>query len=260
MPRTRRKISSTGIYHITIRSINQQELFIETQDCKKFLYILADSKQKYNFTVYGYCLMSNHVHLLIKEGEIPLQIIMRSFGSRFVHWYNTQYERTGHLFQGRYGSRPVETEKQLLTVLNYIHENPVRAQMIRYAVDYPYSSCRAYYGSKNPLVDIDFPIQIAGSKKSLQDFFAKCSYDDEFVKKHEPEVIRSFLQDSYAKQIFRKVTSCKSPSDFQKLKKVERDEYIYELAAKGLTQNQIARLGGISRVTVSRNLKDLKKA
>src|SRR5690554_1287672 len=127
MPRRARQKSSTGVYHVMLRGINKQIIFHDQEDYKKYIQTIRDYKQLCEYEIYAYCLMNNHIHLLIKEGKEDLGIIFRRIGSKYVYWYNLKYKRCGHLFQDRYRSEVVETEHYLLTVLRYIHQNLVKA-------------------------------------------------------------------------------------------------------------------------------------
>jgi REP element-mobilizing transposase RayT len=103
--------------------------------------------------------MSNHIHLLIKEGKEDLGIVFRRIGSKFVYWYNWKYKRSGHLFQDRYKSEVVENDKYFLTVLRYIHQNPVKAGIVGSMIKYPWSSYNEYFG-KNGICDISFVLSL----------------------------------------------------------------------------------------------------
>lgn len=127
MPRAARRKSSTNIYHIMIRGINQQNIFADEEDYEKFIDTLEKYNKKIEFEIYAYCLLDNHVHLLMKEGNEPLSNTMKRIGASYVYWYNWQYNRKGHLFQDRYKSEVVENDAYFLTVLRYIHQNPVKA-------------------------------------------------------------------------------------------------------------------------------------
>ena len=129
MPRKARIISSTGIYHIILRSVNQHIIFEEDSDYQKFLYIMTDCKKKYDIDIYAYCLMDNHVHLIVNAKPDMMSSFFKSFGARFVRWYNIKYSRCGHLFQDRYHSRIIETTEYFLKTLIYIHDNPVKANI-----------------------------------------------------------------------------------------------------------------------------------
>ena len=108
MPRGPRKISETGIYHIMMRGINRQTIFEEEEDCEKFLQVLHRYKEKCGFQIYAYCIMGNHLHLLLKVGTDPLEKIMRMICGSYVYWYNQKYDRVGNLFQDRFKSEPIE--------------------------------------------------------------------------------------------------------------------------------------------------------
>ena len=215
MPRKPRILSSTGIYHIILRSVNQHIIFEEASDYQKFLFILSDCKKKYDIDIYAYCLMDNHVHLLLRLPDDRLSSFFQSLGTTFVRWYNNKYSRSGHLFQDRFYSSAIEGGRAFLSALIYIHNNPVKANMCRYASEYRWSSIGAFYGAKNPLVDVSFAYNIALN-------------------------------------IFKTVTHLTSTSDATTLDKTSRNEYIRALRGKGLTIKQIARIMDISDSTVKR--------
>jgi len=144
MPRTKREKSSTGIYHIIFRGINRQRIFEDDQDYQRFLQILEDAKKKSEYEIYGFCLMSNHVHLLMKEGSEDLGVSFKRIGACYVYYYNWKYQRRGHLFQDRYKSEVVEDTGYFLTVLRYIHQNPLKAKMVAKYEEYPWSSYMEY--------------------------------------------------------------------------------------------------------------------
>lgn len=115
MPRQARGKSEIGIYHIMIRGANRQEIFHDDEDRLRFLDTLNKVKITSEMNVYGWCLMNNHFHLLLKEGNQDISIIMKRLGVSFVWYYNQKYKTTGHLFQDRFKSENVETDKYLLT-------------------------------------------------------------------------------------------------------------------------------------------------
>ncbi len=149
MPRAARIKSSTGIYHIITRGINQQNIFSSDDDYERFLNTLKRYSTKGGCEIYAYCLMSNHIHLLLKEGVEPLATTMKKIGSSYVYYYNWQYNRKGHLYQDRYKSEPVENDTYFLTVLRYIHLNPIKAGIADNLDSYPYSSYLEYIDKTN---------------------------------------------------------------------------------------------------------------
>ncbi|MCL2672285.1 MAG: transposase [Clostridiales bacterium] len=128
MPRTARRKSENGLYHVMLRGINQQQIFHDNEDNEKFLAVLKECKKVSEFELHAYCLMGNHVHLLLRTGKEELEQIFKRIGVRYVYWYNWKYKRTGHLFQDRYKSEPVENDEYYFTVLRYIHQNPIRRE------------------------------------------------------------------------------------------------------------------------------------
>ncbi|MDO9565422.1 MAG: transposase, partial [Candidatus Desulfaltia sp.] len=97
MPRRAREKSSTGVYHVMVRGINRQDIFNDEEDKQKLVSTLKRYKEICGYDVYGYCLMSNHIHLLLKEGREPITQVMKRIGASYVYWYNMKYERYGHL-------------------------------------------------------------------------------------------------------------------------------------------------------------------
>ncbi|MCK5022436.1 MAG: transposase [Candidatus Pacebacteria bacterium] len=144
MPRKARKLSSTNIYHVMIRGNRKQDIFLEDEDRFRFVKILKKVKQKGEYELYAYCLMSNHVHLLIKEKNEQISRVMKRINVSYVNYFNQKYQQIGHLFQDRYKSEPIESENYLLAVLSYIHNNPINAFIVKNLEEYPWSSYCIY--------------------------------------------------------------------------------------------------------------------
>lgn len=138
MPRRARVKSSTGIYHIMLRGIDKRDIFLEDEDKVKFSENVRKAKEIGQFEIYGYCLMDNHVHLLLKENE-EIGTSIKRITVGYVGWHNKKYDRVGHLFQNRYLSESVTTEEYLLIVLRYIHQNPVKAKLVSNISEYRWS-------------------------------------------------------------------------------------------------------------------------
>ena len=125
MPRVARRLSSSGIYHVMVRGINKQDIFLEYQDYRQYLTVMRRIKERSNCIVHCYCLMPNHVHLLLQIDGEDIGLVMKRIGSSYVRWYNNKYQRVGHLFQDRFLSKTVEEDSYFIKVLQYIHQNPV---------------------------------------------------------------------------------------------------------------------------------------
>lgn len=151
IPRTYRLIEN-GYYHIHNRGNNKKPIFKEIEDFLIWKQYLADYKKKYKAKIIAYVLMPNHYHLIIKCSNLPK--IIGVFNSRYAMYFNNKYELSGHLFQDRYKSRLILDEPYMITLIRYIHNNPVRAELAEEALDYEQSSLRDIKNNNNSLVDI----------------------------------------------------------------------------------------------------------
>lgn len=174
MPRKARGKSESGIYHIILRGQNRQTIFEDDEDREKFLQTLETCKNKSGFKIYGYCLMGNHIHLLLHEMDEELGIMMRRLGASYVYWYNWKYKRCGHLFQDRFKSEAVETDAYFLTVLRYIHLNTVKVGLAEKMFDYKWNSYCGYLYNIG-ITDIDFALRFFDKdrKKAIDDFITR---------------------------------------------------------------------------------------
>ena len=162
-----RIFSSLGINHIVIKGINGQPIFLDNEDRLYFLNLL-NSKLSTKFILISYCLMSNHVHLLIKENtSFDTSNLMRNFVAYYAKWFNVKYNRTSSLFKQTFYSEGVENEKQLINTINYIHKNPVKSGIVSNAQNYPWSSYNKYLSNDNKFVDTHFIEQYSISKDSI---------------------------------------------------------------------------------------------
>jgi len=242
MPRRERIKSTTGIYHIMLRGINRQVIFEDREDNEKFLDILMECKTISGYTIFAYCLMNNHVHLLMKEGTEELQTIFKRIGGRYVYWYNGKYSRNGHLFQDRYMSEAVETEEYIYTVIRYIHQNPVKAGIVENAEDYPYSSYGEYIGMQaGQLTDIGIAYDLFEREAFIE--YHKIPNTDKCLEigKESPR-----MTDGQAKEAILKISKCKNATEFQSLDAIKRTDYLRSLKNEGASIRQLSRLTGVS--------------
>ena len=247
MPRQARKKSGSGIYHIMLRGINRQQIFEDAEDRERFLETIENYKELCGYTIYAYCLMGNHVHILMREGKEDLTQVFKRIAGSYVYWYNWKYHRSGHLFQDRFKSEPVEDDSYFLTVLRYIHQNPVKAKLCKSAEEYPHSSMQEYL--KHPvLVDTEF----ARSMLPGTQFF---EYHQEVNDDKCLEMEEHFrLTDDDGKKLMFKVAKCKSMTEFQQLEAAKRNASIRKLHENGMSIRQISRLTGISKRVVEWNI------
>lgn len=135
-----------ALYHVTSRGDGQKDIYRDDKDRRDFLAILGQVCERHNWVVHAYCLMSNHYHLLIETPEGKLSQGMRQLNGIYTQQFNRNHQRVGHVYQGRYKAILVQKDSYLLELSRYIVLNPVRAQMVRSAKDWPWSSYRATSG------------------------------------------------------------------------------------------------------------------
>lgn len=163
-----------AIYHLTARGNAQAEIYLSDHDRLIFLDQLGQVCERFNWCCHAYCLMSNHYHLLIETGDANLSKGMRHLNGIYTQTFNRTYRRVGHVFQGRYKAILVDKDNYLLEAIRYVLLNPVRAQMVKTAGQYPWSSYRAMIDKTAPpdWLGRDWVLsQFATHKKTAQQKF-----------------------------------------------------------------------------------------
>lgn len=157
MARGRRPFLDNSIYHIMARGNRKQATFLEEVDFLKYTDLVRHYKNKYHFQLYGYCLMPNHVHLILEiRKALHLAKIMQGLNLTYALWFNKKYKKVGHLWQGRYKSMVIQKDKYLLDCIAYVELNPVRASMVISAFNYRWSSWQTRFANKKDGL-LDFP-------------------------------------------------------------------------------------------------------
>lgn len=149
MARKPRLHLSGGLYHVILRGNGGQPLFLTDEDRYRFYLLLQEGTCRFAYHIHAFCLMTNHIHLAIQVGDIPLSRCMQNLSFRYTRWINWREKRTGHLFQGRYKAVLVDADNYLLELVRYIHLNPVRAGMVKAPEAYPWSGHLAYLGKEH---------------------------------------------------------------------------------------------------------------
>jgi len=252
MPRQARRLSETGIYHIIFRGVNHCHLFEEREDYEKLLGILAKVRAELMPTVYAYCLLDNHVHLLIKEKN-PGDIIwiMRKFLSPYAWWFNKKYGRSGALIANRHKAECVESDEYLLTLVRYIHRNPLEAGIAGSIDAYRYSSYRNYVGENKSLINTSFVLgmfddDVSKARRQFAEFH-DVSDGKDFSRADKPRKSESeirFRITAFLGEV--------SPSGVAALPRHERDSILASLRRQGFSVRQIERTTGISRGVIAR--------
>ncbi len=168
-----------AFYHVLTRGNQRQEIFRDKLDFKRYLQILGNYKSRYPFLLYGYVLMPNHVHLLIETGKTPLSKILQGINQRYTMYFNWKYETVGHLFQGRYKAILCDREEYLLNLIKYVHNNPVRSNLVEDADEYPWSSHRFFIKPRTTgIADVQIALRLFGedlgrAEKAYREFMGQ---------------------------------------------------------------------------------------
>ena len=257
MPRQARQASGTGIYHVMMRGINHQNIFEEQEDYYQFLTTLDVMAQSYesdgtpagrNYILYAYCLMLNHIHLLIREREDTIGMAIKRIASSYVYYYNHKYSRDGHLFRERFKSEPVNDMSYFLTLLRYIHQNPVKAGIVEHVKDYEYSSWGEYDGTVEPVFQlcdtgtvlrrVPFDDLEAMVNEPLSDEVNCLDMDDPSRSRPSDDQVWAYVKDK---------TGVTNSSAFQQLNDDVRRAVLKDLKEIGASHRQLERLTGIGR-------------
>ena len=141
MPRQPRLILNNVCYHIISRGNQQQAVFKDKNDFNRYVKLLLKYKNRYKFTLYGWCLMKNHVHLLIESDQLAKT--MHGINLSYAQYFESKYKMVGHFWQDRYKSFVIQKDNYLINCISYIEYNPVRANFVSRPEDYVWSSYRA---------------------------------------------------------------------------------------------------------------------
>ena len=236
-----------------LRGINRQVIFEDDGDRRFFLKTVKHCKEVSGFRLYAFCLMSNHVHLLMETGEEPLETVFKRIGSGYVKWFNQKYQRTGHLFQDRFRSENVETERYFQTVLRYILQNPMKAGMEFSPGHYRWSSYRAYEQDRGTLTDREYAKGVFGGQENL---IAFCNEENDDAAMEEDDFSWR-ISDEEAIGIMSRISKCGSVSEFQQLSRELKKFYIREMYLERLSARQITRVTGVSEKTVRKAVEEI---
>ncbi|MBN1626844.1 MAG: transposase [Deltaproteobacteria bacterium] len=169
--RAKRKLTHPNLVsHITQRAAGKDPLFLEDDDYLFMLANLKDTSKRTSLDVYAFCLMPNHIHLLVSPHEDELHVPMRDLFSRYAMWFNKKYERRGHLFGGPYRQSVCLDDAYLLAVSLYIHMNPVRAGLVNDPAEYRWSSVRLYNNDNAPssFINSGFVLRLLANDRKTQ--------------------------------------------------------------------------------------------
>jgi len=228
-----------------LRGINKQNIFEDDDDRLAFLHILANTIRTSSLELFCYCIMDNHIHLLLGEGGEPLGQNIKRLAVPYAMRFNNKYERTGHLFQDRFRSEVIATESHLLAAVRYICQNPVKAGLCKRPKDYRWSSCREYLGIEPGITKTEsilgmFSIDSTDQVRGFAEFVQVPS-DDSFIDSDDGR-----RNDFELREALRRLAGTDNATAFQSLEVLRRDECLHQLREEGFSVRQISRVTGVS--------------
>lgn len=239
-----------------IKGIDNQDIFYDDQDRRVFLKHILESKKEFNYNVFAYCLMDNHVHLVIKSQKEFLSKSIQSLMIRYVHYFNTKYKRSGPLVQNRFKSKNIESQRYFLEVCRYVHRNPENAGMEK-TENYQWSSYNEYIG-KAKIIDKNILLHYFNNDvNEFINFTKKAEYFEDLNELAEYELIGKLTDGQLAyivMQLFNINDVSEIPSFFKNASKEELTLYIKKLKkVKGTNITQISRVIRIDRRRIEKN-------
>ena len=265
MPRQCRNTSDTGVYHVMLRGNNKQDIFEYQNDYLKFQDLLYQKCHPQDFNhkplppcciVYAYCLMPNHVHLLIQEKGERISDCIKCIATSYAQYYNIKFGHSGHLFQGRFRSEPVNNWEYFVSLLRYIHQNPVAGGLTLRVKDYPWSSWSEYehLGScPMPFCSVSSVLSRISLKELTELVNEPLPKTSRFLDYNNEMPIR--LSEEKIREFISKDCKIQNPKEIQLYSKQERKAVLKEILAFGGSIKQISRITGISESIVRRSRK-----
>ena len=204
MARRPRVFAPGLLYHVIVRGNQRRKTFRCDDDYKAYLDRLQDYRAKFHLRVYAYCLMPNHVHLLLESGSAPLGKFMQGLQQSYTQYFNRSYRKVGHLFQGRYKAIICDKDKYLLALLRYIHLNPVRAGLAKRPEGYVHSGHRSYLtDGAAKLIDARPILELLGGKKAYERFVLDGISEDHNEEYYAVEDQRFLGEQGFGEEISR---------------------------------------------------------
>ena len=245
--RTARVGGESNIYHVVSRGTGQQLIFETAADRRRYLDTLRGLLSETEGELLAWCLMDNHAHLLIRQPLDALSSVMRRLNSGYALYFNLVHARSGHLFQGRFLSEPVETDEYLKTVVRYIHQNPMKAGMTS-GCSYRWSSYDAYMSGLLPAGDTI----VLDAFGDIEGFRLFHGVGDEAQTCIDVMPLVRRTNDDEALAVALDLFGDAGLGEIKALPKGQRDAALAKLKAKGLTVRQIQRLTGVSLGVISK--------
>ena len=250
MTRVLREVSPTGAYHIMVRGINKQEVFMSSDEKAEYLGRLDSSKQEYSTLLLAFAMMDNHAHLLVVEPEEAPSIssLMLKLNSGYASWYNRRHGRIGPLFQERFRSEAIMDDSHLLAVVRYIHQNPMKiGRSVSYWTSYD------DYLNGSGITDTEYVLSmfcsdIPAARKGFSEFVTS----EEEMQHIFDSPIRQRNTERQVMKLVEEIVGEGKARALIYLETASRNEHLRRLKKAGLSVRQIESATGISKSVISR--------
>lgn len=262
MPRKPRIEFYGALYHVIARGNQRRKVFFEADDYEDYLTRLWRYHDKFDFVLYCYCLMPNHVHLLIEAKDVPLSKIMQALQFSYTQSFNRRHRKVGHLFQGRYKPILCDKDEYLLALISYIHNNPVRSGLVKNPKEYKWSSHCSILGKvKKTMCDTKEVLKYFGSTRLYESFVL-----DNVGLKHKEEYYQLKDQRILGEEEFvEEVIIKKEQDDIKRFYEISLSEIVHAVSDEfDIPENEIyslshGRRGSFGRDTVAYLVKRLNR-
>lgn len=255
MVRMARRRADSGFYHLTMRGDGGQLLFEDDDDRNLFLSLVQDGLARGHMSAIAWCLMDNHVHLAVRDQGFCQSEAIHWVSSTYAQRFNRKAERCGHVFQGRFGSFPLEGDAHLLSAVRYIHLNPEKAGICRHQ-SYRWSSYGDYLGLGG-FVDTSIVLDMVGGPARFVEFSEARKDEAPYRASFALAVPDEDASPAALRVLARMGRAGLHPSHIRALSRAERDAVLGALREEGLAVSQVSRLTGLGSATVKRATRGL---
>ena len=246
MPRKTR-ITLPGYYHIINRGVERRNVFLKPEDYNKFLELLVDMKKVYNISIHAYCLMTNHYHILLETTDENISEAIKFLNSFYSMYFNKEYKRSGHLWQGRFSSYFLYDDAHFWIVAKYIERNPIKANMVDRVENYNYQSFYQwkYNSQHHSLLD----------NSMIKDMTLK-EYEEYISTDLQVNALDTvYISPKYVKVDGKlKVLSKRLETFFELDRDINRTKNIKRAFDYGYTKTEIANFIGLSIKTITKSI------
>jgi REP element-mobilizing transposase RayT len=250
MPRLLRVHFPGAIHHVTLRGVDRQPIFLSDKERRRFLQEVTDALKRHGAALLVYCLMSNHLHLLLLSGEQPIGRPLQEAFGRYSSFFNYVHGRTGHLFEGRYHAVLCKSGRQLLNTVVYILMNPVDAKLARHPSEWAWSSHGELVSGNSAWTDLSRLEDATGlGPAELREIYLQ-QLADELQKRKEQDELLMEVAASYGADL-DELRAGRRGGAFTRA----REDYAARAKAKGHSAADIARALKCSRSAVSQLLR-----